>query len=214
MIKLVIVGGGGHAKVCASVAEASGLYSLIGFLDRAGDQAAASPVIGDDSYLSELYTSGVRHAFVAVGDNQRRLETVETLLAQGWMLPTLAHPSAIIARRASIGSGTLVAPGAVVNVDSTIGNACIVNTGSSIDHDCVVDDGCHVAPGARLCGTVRLGRGAMIGVGAVVIPGRRIGQWATVGAGAAVIDDVADGVLVVGVPATAVYKKSKATGGK
>ena len=214
MIKMVIVGGGGHAKVCASVAEASGLYSVIGFLDQAGDQAAASPVIGDDSYLSALYASGIRHAFVAVGDNRRRLDMAETLLANGWSLPTLAHPSAIIDRRVSLGSGTLVAPGVVVNVDSSIGMACIVNTGSSIDHDCMVDDGCHVAPGARLCGTVQLGRGAMIGVGAVVIPGRCIGQWATVGAGAAVIEDVAAGAMVVGVPARAMSEKSKATGDK
>ena len=208
MIKLVIVGGGGHAKVCASVADASGLYSVVGFLDRAGDHAAASPVIGDDSYLSDLYVSGMRHAFVAVGDNRRRLDMAEALLAQGWSLPTLTHPSAIIDRRSSIGSGTLVAAGVVVNVDSSIGIACIVNTGSSIDHDCAVDDGCHVAPGARLCGTVRLGRGAMVGVGAVVIPGISIGPWVVVGAGAAVIGDVAEGALVVGVPAHLVGKST------
>ena len=47
----------------------------------------------------------------------------------------------------------------------------------------------------------RLGTGAFLGVGCSVLPGVTIGAWAVVGAGAAVIRDVADGMIVKGVPA-------------
>ena len=43
--------------------------------------------------------------------------------------------------------------------------------------------------------------GAFIGAGAIVIPGKKIGAWSIVGAGAVVINDIPDGVVVVGNPA-------------
>ncbi len=203
MIDLIIIGAGGHAKVCASVAEAQGKFRVIGFTEVYGATALASPVLGDDSTLAEQYQSGQRHAFVGIGNNAVRLRLAQDLRAAGWSLPTLIHPSAVVDTKATIGDGTLIGPGAIVNVDATIGFSCIINTGASVDHDCVVEDGCHVAPGARLCGTVTLGTASMIGAGAVVIPEIQVGQGATVGAGASVVANVEQGSVVVGVPAKA-----------
>jgi len=58
-----------------------------------------------------------------------------------------------------------------------------------------------IAPGAHLGGEVTIGEGVLIGIGATVMPQRRVGDWAVVGAGACVVEDVPDGVTVVGVPA-------------
>jgi sugar O-acyltransferase (sialic acid O-acetyltransferase NeuD family) len=206
MIDLLVVGAGPHAKVCASVAQASGIYRVVGFVERPGVHASASPVLGDDSFLDAEFANGRRHVFVAIGDNRRRLEVAERLQSFGWTLPTLIHPSAVVDARATVGNGTLVAPGAIVNVDASIGFACIVNTAASVDHDCVVEAGCHVAPGARLCGTVHLGRASMIGAGAVVIPEIVIGEFAVVGAGAAVVSDIPASAVAVGVPARASFR--------
>ena len=59
----------------------------------------------------------------------------------------------------------------------------------------------HVSPGAKLAGGVRVREGAYIGLGAAVMQGIEINRWATVGAGSVVIEDVPEGVAVVGIPA-------------
>lgn len=56
-------------------------------------------------------------------------------------------------------------------------------------------------PAAVISGTVHVGEGALVGANATVLQGLRIGAWATVGAGAVVRADVAEGDVVVGVPA-------------
>ena len=48
---------------------------------------------------------------------------------------------------------------------------------------------------------------AHIGAGATVIQLTRVGEWAVVGAGAVVVKDVADGAVVVGVPAKPVVRR-------
>jgi acetyltransferase-like isoleucine patch superfamily enzyme len=77
----------------------------------------------------------------------------------------------------------------------------------------VIEDDVFIGPGAittndRLSGPLdgqldgpTLCRGCRIGAGAVLLPGVRIGEKALVAAGAVVSADVADGALVVGVPA-------------
>jgi acetyltransferase EpsM len=64
----------------------------------------------------------------------------------------------------------------------------------------------HVSPGAQLGGNVYVGEGAHIGIGASIKPGVKIGKWSVVGAGAVVVNDVPDGVTVVGVPAKILNK--------
>jgi len=48
---------------------------------------------------------------------------------------------------------------------------------------------------------VTIGNGTWIGIGSSVIQGITIGSGVTIGAGAAVVDDIADGLVAVGVPA-------------
>jgi acetyltransferase-like isoleucine patch superfamily enzyme len=65
----------------------------------------------------------------------------------------------------------------------------------------------HVAPGATLCGCVDVGEDAMVGAGATVLPRLRIGRGAVVGAGAVVTRAVADGTVVVGIPAATIDRR-------
>jgi acetyltransferase EpsM len=66
---------------------------------------------------------------------------------------------------------------------------------------CFVGDFVTVAPGVHVGGDVSIGDGAFVGIGARISNLVSVGKWATVGAGAVVLDDVADGVTVVGCPA-------------
>lgn len=202
MTPVLVVGAGGHARVCLEVLEECG-FEVVGCLSRDGSSTGSLPVpvLGPDSELERRIEAGQRSVFVAVGDNRARLGLWNRVQRAGGELVTAVSPAATCSRSAVLGPGTVLMPGAIVNAGAQIGHAVIINTNASVDHDCVLGDGVHVAPGVALAGGVRLGRGVFIGVGASIVPGVRIGDYATVGAGAVVLEDVEPGATVAGVPA-------------
>jgi UDP-perosamine 4-acetyltransferase len=203
MDQVVLLGGGGHAKVIVELFRAAGCYEVAGCAskDPAAALALGIPVLGDDSRLPAIHASGVRHAFVAIGDNRRRRRLSEEVSRIGFTLVNAISPGAILSPSVRLGAGVAVMAGVVINACSRIGNGCILNTGATVDHDCVIGNWAHIAPGTNLAGCVSVGEGAFLGVGSRAIPKISIGEWATVGAGAVVIRDLPPDVTAVGVPA-------------
>ncbi|MEZ5399833.1 MAG: acetyltransferase [Bryobacteraceae bacterium] len=216
MTAVVLVGGGGHARVIADIIEAAGECRIEGFTSGEGPGAApllGYPCLGGDDVLPELLARGVRHAFVAVGDNGRRRACAEMLAGMGFALVNAVSPHAVISRHASLGSGVAVMPGAVVNAGTRIGDGAIVNTNASVDHDCEIGAFAHVCPGSALAGTVRIGEDALLGTGCRIIPGVSVGPGSQVGAGSVVTRDIPGHTVAIGVPARAIkhYKPSGVT---
>jgi sugar O-acyltransferase (sialic acid O-acetyltransferase NeuD family) len=206
--RLLIVGAGGHGKVVAEAATASSNWTEIGFLDgRHPDIAAVLdwPVIGKDTD-ADRFLQIYANALVAIGDNRRRLALLAALERAGFQLPVIAHPRSWVSPSAKIGIGTVLIAGAIVNAGAKLGRGCILNTAATVDHDCRIGDGVHVSPGAHIGGEVVVGDRTWIGIGAAIHHSVRIGADVMVGAGAAVVDDVADGVTMLGVPARVVSK--------
>lgn len=205
MSSLLIIGAGGHGKVVADAALASGHWRRVAFLDdRAVELVSVLdlPVLGGTADL-EKQSNVFAQAVVAVGNAARRMELLAVCAHYGYQLPVVAHPAAAISRFAALGNGCVVFAQAAINPGVQMGTGCIVNTGVTVDHDCWLDDGVHVCPGAHLAGSVRVGRCTWIGIGASVREGVVIGSGVTVGAGAVVIGDVNDGATVCGIPARA-----------
>lgn len=202
-MKLAIFGSGGHGRVVADAAEASGQWDAIVFFDGKWpdlQQSGVWDVVGGQHELlrdADQFDGVV----VAIGNNTVRLQIQHALTEAGGKLATIIHPAAAISRHASIGTGSVVFAGAVVNIGAKIGEACIINTGATIDHDCVLHDGVHVSPGANLAGATTVGRASWIGIGACTRQVISIGANVMVGAGGVVVNDVEDGVVVVGNPA-------------
>lgn len=201
-VGVLVVGAGGHARVCIDLLEASGLH-VNGCLsaDGAARAGISAAVLGRDGDLEALVAAGHRSVFVAIGDNRARLALLERARSAGAELVNAVSPHAVLAPSVVLGGGVALMAGAVVNAGTALGDGTIVNTNASIDHDGVVGAAVHVAPGCAVAGDVTLGEGAFLGIGSCVTPGRTIGAWAVVGAGAAVVHDVAPGLTVVGVPA-------------
>lgn len=204
--KIFLFGASGHAKVVADIVERESRYTIAFLVDDAESLAGAEVfgyrVIGGRNALLARRAE-VSGCIVAIGANRPRADIASWLEKGGFAFVRSIHPSAVIARSASIDAGSVVMAGAVVNADAAVGRHCVVNTCASVDHDCSVGHGAHVSPGARLCGSVVIGAGALVGAGAVIVPGRRIGVGATVAAGAVVVGDVLDGAKVAGNPARA-----------
>jgi sugar O-acyltransferase (sialic acid O-acetyltransferase NeuD family) len=208
MSLLLILGAGGHAKVVAETALASGHYSEVAFLDdrcSGTDQLPSVlgfPVLGPlELALDLIHREEFAAASVAFGNATARLNWIEQLDAAGYAVPVLIHPTAMVSPSARLGSGSVVFAQAAVQSLSTIGVGAILNTGCSVDHDAQLAHGVHICPGARLAGEVQVGSRSWIGIGASVIQQVRIGSDVTVGAGASVVRDLPDGVTAVGVPA-------------
>ena len=200
----MLIGAGGHARVCAEALHEMADAVIIGAVSRDGSSIAGlgiSPV-WPESQLEKVTESNPLATFcVAIGDNATRRRFCGDLTKSGRMLTQAISASAVVSRTAALGAGVQMIAGAVVNAASTLGTATIVNTNASVDHDCMIGDYVHIGPGAVLGGGVTVGDGAMVGLGARVLPGVTIGAGATVGAGAVVIRDVEPGSTVVGVPA-------------
>ena len=211
MVRLVIVGAGGHGAELASYLETlarPGQLELAGVLDdaRGAGPFGASAILGGVSDLPQLLTgpAAPTHYITAVGDNRIREALVARIeaLASGRLVAwNLHHPGAIVGTSARLGSGVCLAPGSILTTRLSIGDHTIVNVKASVSHDCEIGEFVNLNPGVTICGNVRIGRGAYVGAGATVIDKVSVGAWTVVGAGAVVIDDVPAGVTVVGVPA-------------
>ena len=206
--QLIIIGAGGHGRVCAEIAARCG-FAVTGFCDPAlalGEWINGVPVIAEDDGRLLTEWADDTELFVALGNNARRRDVGELAQRRGIALATLIDPSAIVSASAQVGAGSVLMANVVINANTRIGAHCILNTACTIDHDGDLADGVQIGPGVHAAGDVALGESALIGVGASLIPGVRVGREAIVGAGAMVTADVPDGVTVAGVPARALRR--------
>jgi len=127
--------------------------------------------------------------------------------------PALLDPTAVIARTAPVGEGSIVNAAAVIAAGTALGCSVHVNRSASIGHHNLVEDYATLGPGCVLAGHVTIGRGAFVGAGAVCAPRVTVGPNAVVGAGAVVVRDVPAGKVVVGNPAREVPGKAGGYGG-
>jgi len=201
--RVILLGGGGHAKVVAESALAAGL-EIVGFLDDNPDAELAS--LGFEHLGEMVDRPSVRAdaCHVAIGENRLRRSIAEHLQPGSSpydRLATIVDPSARVSPSANLGDGVFIGPHAVVNASATVGPGAIINTAAVVEHDNTIGAFAHIAPGAVLGGNVRVGDQALVGLGARVLPGLRIGPRALVGAGAVVTRSIGPGSRAVGVPA-------------
>lgn len=88
-----------------------------------------------------------RAAFVALGNNELRVELLQKLAAAGYKTPSFCSSMAAVSPSAVLEPGCIVLPQAYVGASARLGAGCIVNAGAVVDHDAVLGRGVHVAPG-------------------------------------------------------------------
>ena len=220
-VVLWILGAGGHGRVVADAAAASGRFAEIVFFD---DDTACGGTVGrwlvrgnGEAFLrapvpqakaqvgakprAPIDNTPAVERHIAVGRNALRDSLAERCEVLGLALATVVHPAAVLSVDARLAPGCFIAAGAVVAPGAELGVASIVNHGASVDHDCRLGRAVHVGPGAHLGGGAMVDEQAWIGLGAAVKHGIHIGRGATVGAGAVVVADVPADICVIGNPA-------------
>jgi sugar O-acyltransferase (sialic acid O-acetyltransferase NeuD family) len=209
MQPVIVIGGGGHAKVVVATLKAAGV-PLFGFCDPDSTKLSVLglPKLGCDKAV-ESYCPSEFQLAMGIGGTRAggaRSEVFERFVNLGYRFLTVIHPTAVVGPEVVLGEGTVVFAGAVIQPGCEVGINCILNTRCAIDHDCTLGPHCHVAPGATLAGRVTLGRNCHVGAGSTVIQEVTLGQNVTVGAGSVVIRNIGDDSTVVGVPARFVPK--------
>jgi sugar O-acyltransferase (sialic acid O-acetyltransferase NeuD family) len=206
MVRVIIVGAGGHAQVVADILlrmdEQNATVRPIGLVDdnpaMQGEKVLGLPILGTIDQLSNIPHDT---AVVAIGDNKIRRRLFEKLRSQGECFTVACHPNAVIAPDVRLGPGSMICAGVIINSGTTVGANVILNTGCTADHHNQIGDHSHIAPGVHLGGNVTIGNSVLIGIGATVMPRCRVDSLSVVGAGAVVIDDIPGETTVIGVPA-------------
>ena len=147
MKKVIIVGGGGHAKVVIDALEEQ---------IKLGAKLEIKGVLDDNTELKEVLGykvlgkiedmkvfSGDSCFHLAIGNNEFRKKLFNMNRELEYI--SVIHHTAIISKYAEIGNGVYIGAGVVVNPDTKIGDFVIVNTGSIVEHDCVVEDFSHIS---------------------------------------------------------------------
>ena len=135
---LLILGAGGYGHVVREIAEDSGIFDKIDFLDDSSPLAIGK--FGD----AEKFLKGYPNAGVALGNAELRLGYIEKLRAAGFQIPAIISPKAYVSKSAKIGNGTIVEPFSAVNANSEVGIGVLLRCGSVIDHNAKVGDFCYI----------------------------------------------------------------------
>ncbi|MBE5951278.1 MAG: hypothetical protein E7260_06730 [Lachnospiraceae bacterium] len=127
-LKLLILGAGSHGRDVYEIAKSLRIFSTIAFLD---DNLSKDGVIGKWNELEQFHEE-YPVAIVAVGDEGTRRYWTEKLIANGFIIPTLIHPTAFVPEDTEIGIGTVICARSTISSGVTIGRGCIVVTGSTV----------------------------------------------------------------------------------
>ena len=205
MNKIIIIGGGGHAKVLISIIRKTNKYSILGYTDICdkGDLLGVT-YLGTDEILKRESKYGKFDLALGIGyvkTAEVRIHLFHKMKDAKFNFPVIISPSAIVNEDVSIEEGTVVFDLAVVNSGSRLGRGIIVNTNSTIEHDCRIGDFVHVSPGATLSGGVEIGENTLIGTGANVIQCVKIAKNCIIGAGSTIVRNCLETGTYIGNPA-------------
>lgn len=206
MPKLVIIGGGGHAKVVLAMIKKLNMYETLGYTDlkNQGDFFGCK-YLGTDDLLPDLLQKNPNLvAVLGVGKldaSNSREKIIHKLKEIGLRLPSIVAAGAIVQEGTSIGNASIIMDGVILQSDVRVGDGAIVNTGATVDHDSIIGDFVHIAPGATICGGVEIGKNSFIGVGANILQYKKFPANSILAAGATLIESAEIEGTYIGTPA-------------
>lgn len=159
--------------------------------------------------FDEFRRSGSRLALVAHANPKQKSAWTHRCETAGIDFFSVVDPAHLSYSDTSTSRGCAFLANSMSTVNVTIGDHVHLNIFSYVEHDSVIGDHVTFGPRAGCNGWVEIGDRTYVGAYASIIDGDyrkrlRIGRDVTIGMGAVVIDDVPDGVTVVGNPARTV----------
>lgn len=154
---LIIVGAGAYGVLVSEIAEKTGLYNKIAFVDDAKRVAFnGAGVLGTTSQLTEL-SSDYGNIIVAIGNAKVRLSLLESIEKNTpFNIVSLISADAYVSTSATIGKGSVVEPMAVVHTGCVISKGCFISAGAVVNHYSTCGSCVHVDCNATVEGYVHV----------------------------------------------------------
>jgi len=175
-------------------------WEILGFIDdnvqKHGKLILEIPVLGGREVVADLVEKDKNiyffsNYFGSLSEFKRRINLFEFY---GCKIPTLIHPAVDIIH-SEVGLGSLIEEGCNIGTRVNIGNFVTI-----------FEDYVSISPGCTVGSSLVIKDGAFIGAGATILRTKNLGRNCIVGAGAVVVNDVPDGITVVGIPAKKIRK--------
>lgn len=193
---LVMLGAGGHAKVCYEIAREMKKWDEVIVLD----DNPMNDFFEISGKIKDVNKYPLADFFVAIGDNNIRSKVLAKLFNNNNSIATLIHPGATISPSVTIGHGTVLMAGVVINANTHIGMGCILNTACTIDHDNLIQNYVHISPGVHTAGSVKIDELTWIGIGSTISNNVHVTASVKVGAGGLIINDILESGAYIGSP--------------
>lgn len=161
-MRLIIFGAGGYGRTVADVAEQSGRYTEILFLDDNNADAAGKCA----DYVN--FISEETEFYPAFGNNEGRVRFIDEIEEKGGKVASIIHSSAYVSPKATLQRGVAILPKAVVNTGTVLEKGVLVNVSAVVDHDCIIEEGCHICVGAIVKAENRIPAKTKIEAGEVI----------------------------------------------
>lgn len=114
---------------------------------------------------------------ISFSDTTMRIKCEKTLSALKRFVPkSIIHPSAYIAKSATVNDGCYIAANSVVSSNASISKHVMINFNVTVGHDAILNEHVCILPGARISGNVTIGEGSIIGANSFVFQNLTIGK--------------------------------------
>ena len=137
-VNLLILGAGGYGQVVKELAEDTGKFDKVDFLDD------NSPLAIGKISESKKFLKDFPFAIIAIGNPEIRQKLYKEIEKIGFEIVSIISDKSYISSSAKIGKGCVIEPFATVSANSAIGNGVFLCAGSAVGHNAVVNDFCQI----------------------------------------------------------------------
>lgn len=177
IIKVAILGSGGHAKSCIEVVERTKNFKVVGLIDNTKKKKIGKyHVICNDKNIIKIKKI-TKNIVIGIGimmNGEKKKRLFYKFKKLGFNFPVIISQNSIVSKNAKISEGTIVFNDVFINSGVEIGKNCIINNKSLIEHDTVVEDHCHISTGVIINGNCKIGSETFIGSGSVIVNNAKI----------------------------------------
>ena len=195
MIRLLLIGGGGHCRSCIDVIRLTDQYEIVGIIDvkdKVGQQLDGVNIIGTDDDLTKFLPE-IDEVLITVGKlgrSEKRKRLYSHAQRLGGKFATVISPRSHVSSTANVSPGSIIMHDVCIDPGVKVAENCIINTKALLVHDSMVGAHTHVSTRATINGVVEVGSNVFIGSHAVIFNHCHIGDNAVVGGGLIVKTDV------------------------
>lgn len=207
---MIIAGAGGHSLELLDVLMSTGFNQEVVFYQNI--QAKSKIPLGFHVLQGSNDLKGALERnlefLLGIGKPSLRKEFCHEIGSFGGILKGVKSVHAIVSPYFNWNQDCDIFPKAFISAKVKIGRGTLINTNAQVHHECTIGSFCEISPGAILLGSVNVGNLTSIGAGAIILPNLKVGNNVTIGAGSVVTKNVADNLVVTGVPAKRIDKSN------